>query len=239
MHGIAKKTRPPKTLRSGAALVFGLQPPKQSPLTARVIMSKRSESRSTEHVHGPENADYELRKAYNLAVEVGTTYALLGERRHVPGVHAEEVRDLYKHAFKCHRDGDRLAAERWARTVKHLARAFWHEAKIAYLEAHATDLPFLEGRDDEAYGLNEREDTTADLLDSVVGHVPPGFQVFPHEMRKYEGRAREHLDCLKNPDYRNELLRAERIKAAHEYGRVLECMALAYEAENAGKKRVA
>jgi hypothetical protein len=54
----------------------------------------------------------------------------------------------------------------------------------------------------------------------------------PREMTHYLARAREHLGVLERADYRHELLRTERIKAAHEYGRVLECMALAFEAEN-------
>ena len=139
---------------------------------------------------------------------------------------------MYKHAFNSHRKGDKLAAERWARTAKHLARAFSHESKIAYLEAHSTDLPFLEGATGEEFGLRERSDTTADLLNSVSDHIPPGLSRMPPQMNHYLARARNHLETLRDPEYRHELLRAERIGAAHEYGRVLECMALAYEAEN-------
>ena len=81
------------------------------------------------HYHGPDNADHELRKAYNTVVETGVTFAW--DRRPIPGVNSNEVVDIYRHAFRCHRDGDRLAAERWARTTKHLSRALWHEAKLA------------------------------------------------------------------------------------------------------------
>jgi hypothetical protein len=59
-------------------------------------------------------------------------------------VNPDEVLGLYQHAFKHHRNGQRLAAERWARAAKHLARACWHEAKIAFLEPRATNIPYLE-----------------------------------------------------------------------------------------------
>ena len=55
-------------------------------------------------------------------------------------------------------------------------------------------------------------------------------------MQRFLSRARRHLQALEVPGYDHELLRAERIKAAHEYGRVLECMSLAYEAETAVPK---
>jgi len=186
------------------------------------------------HPHGPENAEHELRKTYNCIIETGVTY--FWDQKAIPGVNADETITLYKHSFNCHRKGNRLAAERWARTAKHLARAFWHEAKIAFLEPRATELPFLEGAIDEEYNLREHSDTTEDLLNSVQEHVPPGLKEMPEEMKRYASRARRHLDTLKAPDYRHELLRAERIKAAHEYGRVLECLALAYEAEHASKE---
>jgi hypothetical protein len=58
-------------------------------------------------------------------------------------------------------------------------------------------------------------------------------------MRRYIARARRHLEYLEQPDYLNELLRAERIMAAHEYGRVVECMALATEADQSHRGRAA
>jgi hypothetical protein len=187
-----------------------------------------------EHIHGPENAEHELRKAYNTVIETGVTH--FWDRKVIPGVNAHEVVTLYKHAYQCYRKDDRLAAERWARTAKHLARAFWHEAKIAYLEPRDSELPYLEGAPADDVNLHEHSDTTADLLNSVADHIPPGLKEMPDEMRRYLSRAKRHLEVLENADYRHELLRAERIKAAHEYGRVLECMALAYEAEFAGKQ---
>ncbi|HAR41950.1 MAG TPA: hypothetical protein DCS07_04860 [Bdellovibrionales bacterium] len=187
--------------------------------------------------HGPENAEHEIRKAYNLVIESGLTFSW--DRRPIPWVNPDEVSTLYKIAYQAFRNGERLASERWARTAKHLARAFWHEAKISYLEPRATDLPFLQGASSEEYNLHEHSDTTEDLIESVAGHVPPGMTQMPDQMQRYISRARKHLQVLGQPYYENELLRAERIKAAHEYGRVLECMALAYEAEAARKKKAA
>jgi hypothetical protein len=186
-----------------------------------------------QHYHGPDNAEHELRKAYNLVAETGTTF--FWDRRPAPGIPADEVVSLYRHAYHAYRQGDRLAAERWARSVKHLARAFWSEAKIAYLEPRSNELPYLEGATAEEYNLHEKIDTTEDLLNSLEEHVPPGQKEMPEVMKRYLSRARRHLEILRNPDYRHELLRVEHIKAAHEFGRVLECMGLAFEAEGPGK----
>ncbi len=186
------------------------------------------------HYHGPENAEHELRKAYNLVVEVGVTY--FWDRRAIHGVSADESITMYKHAYNAFRRGDRLAAERWARAVKHLSRAFWSEAKIAYLEPRENQMPHLDGAAPEEYNLHERLDTTVDLLESVADHVPPGLEEMPEDMRRYLGRARRHIESVGGEAGRNhELLKAEHLKAAHEYGRVLECIALAYEAEAQSK----
>jgi len=178
--------------------------------------------------HGPENAEHELKKAYNCVIETAVTH--FWDRRAISGVNADEVLTIYKRGFQAHRSNDPLSAERWARTAKHLARAFWHEAKIAYLEPRSSDLPYLEGAREE-YGLHEHSDTTADLLESVAGHAPPGMEEMPEDMRRYLSRGKRHLTELENLALTHELVRAEHIKAAHEYGRVVECLALAYEAE--------
>ena len=183
------------------------------------------------HYHGPGNAEHELRKAYYLVTEVGTTF--FWDRRAIPGVGADEVVSLYRHAYNSFRAGHRLAAERWARAVKHLGRAFACEARIAYLEPRSAELPYLEGAQPGEYNLHEKIETTGDLLDSLAEDLPPGLKEMPENMKRYLARGRRHLEVLKGKDYKHELLRAERIKAAHEYGRVLECMALAYEADAA------
>jgi hypothetical protein len=192
----------------------------------------RSNKPST-NFHGPDNAEHELRKAYNCVIETGVAH--FWDKRAIPGVNPHEVVTLYKHAFNSHRRGKRLASERWARAAKHLARAFWHEAKIAYLEPRATELPFLENAHDDEYNLKDSSDTTEDLLNSLAQHIPPGLTDMPEEMNRYLSRARKHLEIISAPEFHHELLKAERINAAHEYGRVLECSALAYEAESAEK----
>jgi len=187
----------------------------------------------TVHFHGPENAEHELRKAYNCTIDAAVCH--FWDRQAILGVNPDEVVTLYKHAFNAHRKGHLLAAERWARTAKHLSRAFLQEAKIAYLEPRFSELPFLGGATDEEYNLKETPDTASDLLNSVAEHIPPGLSEMPEDMRRYLSRARKHLDILKSSDYKHELLRVARIQAAHEYGRVLECMALAFEAESSKK----
>lgn len=195
------------------------------------------QNQGSPHFHGPENAEHEIRKAYNSVIEAEVAYSW--DKKAISGVNFQELTHIYKHAFNHHRQGNRLAAERWARTAKHLSRAFRSEAKIAFLEPRSTELPFLEGATDEEYELRERPDTTADLLDSVAGHIPPGLDAMPEDMKKYLSRGRRHLELAKAPEYKHELLQAELIKAAHEYGRVLECMALAFEAEKSHKSAAA
>lgn len=185
------------------------------------------QTKNVMNFHGPENAEHEIRKAYNCIIEAGVAH--FWNKKEIPEVKPIEMINLYRHAFHSYRRGKRLAAERWARTAKHLSRALRHEAKIAYLEPRIADLPYLEGARDEEYNLNCRQDTTADLLESVAQHVPPGMTEMPAEMARYLVKARNHLNMLDKPNYKHELLRAERIMAAHEYGRVLECMSLAYE----------
>jgi hypothetical protein len=183
-----------------------------------------------EHIHGPENAQHELRKAYNTVVETGVTH--LWDRKPIQNVNAQETHTLYRRAYQAFRQNNRLAAERWARATKHLSRAFWHEAKIAYLQGHLNELPVLEGTPPEDLNLHEKSDTTQDFLQSLAEHIPPGLTEMPEEMKRYLSRAQRHLDALAQPELRDELLRAEMIKAAHEYGRVIECLALGYEAES-------
>jgi hypothetical protein len=191
----------------------------------------------TPHAHGPENAEFEIRKAYNVVLE--GTVPFLWNNRTISGVDPQEAVDLYKHAYKAYRKDNRLAAERWARAAKHLSRALSAEAKIAYLMEHDTELPFLEGGSSEVFSLPNGNETTADLLNSVAEHIPPGLSQMPETMSRYLNRARKHLETTGGPAHTREILHAERIRAAHEYGRVLEIMALAYEAEAPASKKTA
>jgi hypothetical protein len=187
----------------------------------------------------PENAEHDLRRAYNRVVDAAALH--FWDRRSVPGVNAHEAITLYKQALNLYRQGRRLSAERWARAARHLSAAFLAEGKIAFLEPHMADLPCLKGATAEEFDLGEHSDTTTDLLNSIESHAVPGFKEMPEEMKRYLVRARKHLDALasERPEAQHELLRAERIKAAYEYGRVLECLSLAYETEHVPKKPAA
>ena len=193
----------------------------------------------TSRLHGPENAEFEIRKAYNVVIESAVPY--FWANRAIPGVNANEALELYRRAFASYRDGNKLAAERWARASKHLARAFTAEAKIAYLEAHSSDLPFLASQEGDTPKEFDgtQGDTTEDLINSVADQVPVGFERMPRTMSRYLEQARQHLKVLIGDAYNHALLRAERIRAAYEYGRVLEIMVLAYEAEIPQTKRAA
>ena len=182
--------------------------------------------------HGPENADHEIRTAYNCAVESALTYSGIGLR--VSQIDPDEVQRYYLKAFEAHRKKHLALAERWARTAKHLARAYWHEAKIAWLEKYEDLLPYLEPATRDEYHVHEFSDTTEDLLNSLSEDSPSGghSKKLPEDMQHYLGRGHKHLDALKTTNGKShELLRAERIKAAHEYARVVECLGLVHEAE--------
>lgn len=198
-------------------------------------MALTSKNTSTLLQHGPDHAEHELRKAYNCIIEAGVTYASQKER--VPEVQPQEALQAYENAFQLYQDGKRLAAERWARAAKHLARAFWHEAKIAYLEPQLEKIPYLTGAQDEEYHLHERVDATTDLLASLQALIPQGLRTQPPLIQRYLGRAQFHLHQI--PRSKHELLRAERIKAAYEYSRVVECMNLGYEAQTSTQKGAA
>lgn len=184
---------------------------------------------SKSHPHGPENAPHELRKAYNLLIETAMTAR--DHEAEPGGVRFAEIESMYRKAFDEHRAGHQRAAERWARTVKHLARAYWHEAKVAFLRPRPDSFPYLPGAEPDDLNLHERIDETADLLEALAEDRPPGHDEYPAEMGRYLARGREHLRILREENPSDELRRAEHIKAAHEYARVLECLGLALEAE--------
>ena len=185
------------------------------------------------HLHGPENAEHEIRKAYNCVIDTGVGH--FWDRKPIPGVNPDEVITIYKRSLENYNRGNRLAAERWARSAKHLGRACWHEAKIAFLEPRAHELAYLEGATAEELGLHETIDSTSDLLDSAAHHLSAVPEEVSERMNLYLNRARKHLSISTTSEYKHELRRAERIKVAHEYARVLECMALAFEAEGSAE----
>lgn len=178
---------------------------------------------------GPHSAEYELRKAYHCVIEMKVLF--VGYRHPIKKININQISSPYLLAYQRYMEGNLLAAERWARASKHLARAFWHETIIDYLEPRTDELPYLEGAKKDEYGQSGHSDTTSDLLDAVISELPPGLNEMPPDMVFYSSRGKKLLENLKLPQYQHELLRAEALKSAYEYARVLECMKLAYEAE--------
>jgi hypothetical protein len=174
----------------------------------------------------PDNAATELKQAYNCLIENGAT-----------GIHDRQPERLYLRAmdgYRLNTPTSRLAAERWARAAKHLAAALWHEAKIDYLRDRTASLPYLNEAMAEYHLHDDTEETARSLLNACEGQ---GRQTQPSALPEIQTnhwlqRGTAHLACLSDPtEPRHELLRAERIKAASEYGRALECVLLAREAE--------
>ena len=187
--------------------------------------------------HGPQNAEHELRMAYNEVIQAELVQQLdtlkNQESATGAGLGLKELARIYRHAFRKYRDHHPLSAERWAHVAKHFAKALFLESKIRFLEQRPTDLPYLAGATEEDYDLiHQKSDTVGDLLTSVASHIPPGLTQMPDFMERCLRRARQHLQKLDDPEYHHELLRADRIKAAYHYGRVIEVIALAYDADH-------
>ena len=160
-------------------------------------------------VERPENAEHELKLAYDALISALTT-----------GQPAAEITDMYQHAYSQYQAGARLSAERWARTVKHLAKALWHEARIATLR-QKKELIALPNAAKE-YGLRRYSATPADILDSVPRQAA---------LQKWRDRGEYHLRKSRTILDQTELEQIEHAKAVYEYSRVLECLLLAYEAD--------
>lgn len=184
----------------------------------------------------PENAATELKRAYNSVVEMGVLTDSTSLR--APHHHAAEALVLYQRAMDSYRAQSpemRLASERWARAAKHLAESCWHESKISHLLAHCSDLPYLTDALAEYHLHHETEAGAQALLDSCAPGLHPECSQSPIPLAALHERGNDHLRAMKGPgEPRHELLSAERIKAATQYGRALECVLLALEAENDG-----
>lgn len=186
---------------------------------------------------GPDNAEHEIRKAYLSVINhrvIDPQWA-----QPTPVMSPQLLVKTYLRSYHLLQSGNRLAAERWARAAKHLGQALHHEAKIALLEKNTETIPYLTGAHGQDYGLYERSDTTTDLLNSVTLRVSEQPATIQEEMEPYLNRAQEILRNLDKNRESHELLKAERIQAAHEYGRTLECLVLAYEAEQKPKPEAA
>lgn len=190
----------------------------------------------------PDNAATELKRAYNAVVEAGVTH--LWDHALSTPVSAQRVTELYRRAMEEYRRNtptSRLSAERWARAAKHLAEAIWHEAKISYLKDRISELPYLTDAVSEYHLHQETEEGAQSLLNTFESSFPLGPQAVQEldgalsseELRSCLDRGRGHLRDLNDVSQpRHELLRAERIKAAHQYGRALECVLLALESQS-------
>ena len=151
-------------------------------------------STDSSHFHGPDNAEHEIRKAYNCVVETGVTH--FWDRRAIPGVNADEVVTLYKQSFHFYRKGKRLAADAGHEQPNICPERFGMKLRSPFWSQEPAELPFLEGARDDEYGLHERSDTTTDLLDSVACHIPPGLDEMPENMKRYLARARRTLKII-------------------------------------------
>jgi hypothetical protein len=189
----------------------------------------------------PDNAATELKRAYNAVVEAGVTH-LWDHAVNAP-VSAQRVTELYRRAMDEYRRNtptSRLCAERWARAAKHLAEAIWHEAKISYLKDRTSELPYLTDAVSEYHLHQETEEGARSLLNTFDSSFSQSHQALeepdgalsPDELRSCLVRGQSHLKDLNDLSQpRHELLRAERIKAANQYGRALECVLLALESQ--------
>jgi hypothetical protein len=192
----------------------------------------------------------ELRSAYNRVMESGLTY--FWERTPVPGVNPDDPIHWYRNAWNALESGDSTQAERWARAARHGALALWHEAKIAWLSGAQRSLkPHLfvprHAEMDEEYHLHadETREETQKLLESISEKArrlaPSGGEITP-DVNRILKRAATHLAApLREPARHSpqeqvptqenpsetpgvELLRAEHLKAAHEYALCLESL---------------
>jgi len=190
----------------------------------------------------------ELRNAYNRVMESGLTY--FWDRTPIPGVNPDDPIHWYRNAWNALESGDSTQAERWAQAARHGALALWHEAKIAWLSGSQRSLtPHLlvprHAEMDEEYHLHadETREETQKLLESIskkARHLPPSGGELTPDVNRILKRAATHLSAPlqevapysppePSPAQENpseppgvELLRAEHLKAAHEYALCLE-----------------
>jgi hypothetical protein len=182
----------------------------------------------------PENAALELKRAYNSVTEM---CAVESNRPGSPNQQsADSAIALYRRAmdnYRMHSPSGHLAAERWARAAKHLSEAIWHETKISYLRDRTAELPYLADAMSEYHLNHETEASASSLLEAYGERSHQRPQQSPADPLALLQRGQAHLAALKDPaEPRHELLTAERIKAANQYGRALECVFLAMEAES-------
>jgi len=193
------------------------------------------------HSHQPallplpaENAERELKAAYNAAMEMGTVW--LWARPATPFTQTLPLQPeagfrVYRTAAALYRNQFRPASEHWARACSHLCTALWHEAKLAWLNSPGCPRDLLELPHGEfEFHLHESPVETRDLLDDLMSrpHLPPPSPgtpgIYAYEwIQPILKRAREHLTPI-SPLIGGSLpLRmCEAIQAAEEWARCAE-----------------
>ncbi len=193
----------------------------------------------SKHRPPPENAERELKRAYNRLMESGAVW--FWQRDRIPLIHLHSLApewpaQLYRTAMALYRSGDRLQAERWARSCRHYSTALWHEAKLSWLRDSQVpkDLPELPNAQVE-YHLHESIESTRDLIQDLEHRKlpsPPGVtpgsyaaQWIPAMIRV----ARMHLDQSGSPSQPSNLTECEHLKAAEEWARSAEGISVALQ----------
>ncbi|MEN9722984.1 MAG: hypothetical protein RJB38_970 [Pseudomonadota bacterium] len=177
----------------------------------------------------------ELQRAHQALIETEVSFSRNVDD--LPQLPLEELRRLYQRAvleLEKNSPESPLIAERWARTVRHLALAFWQEAQIQYLERHGSALPRrVSGAITVITELQSTRESAQSLLDAAehrLSSEPKSIQLLDAKplLESLLSRGKSLLERPVSPLSFN-----ASIRAAHEYGRTLEYAYLALEAERA------
>lgn len=148
-------------------------------------------------------ASVDLRRAYDALLEL----AAAGSAATAQAL--AEYRGLYLQAFQAYNRGDLQNAELLARSVKHLCRAAWFDAKIKYLESHADDLPHVPG-------------LVSESMKGIAGGIAEVTQRLSRLKLtgladRFGSRARKHIARIESLPDNNTILADTFMKAAFEY----------------------
>jgi hypothetical protein len=162
--------------------------------------------------HSPKHKgpDIELRRAYDALMElaVGSNTAVQQP--------TEEYTALYRQAFQAFNRGELQYAEMLARSVKHLCRAAWFDAKIKHLEGASEEVPHLPGLTET--GAEGVEQGMREIGSRLARMKLSGMS------DRFGNRARKHLQRITALPDRNNLLADTFMKAAYEYCLATECL---------------
>ncbi|NDC39796.1 MAG: hypothetical protein EBZ48_17480, partial [Proteobacteria bacterium] len=208
-------------------------------------------------------AEHEIRSTFNSIVESGLVY--FWDRRRpeeTPSswVTPELPTQFYQAAFRSYEAKDSSRALHWARAAKALARAYWHEAKIAYFKSRVEDLPSLKQALNDEYHLHEKIDSARNLIEvnqrkreKIIASLPSALasqrsgestqsvgttpnpalpeESLGHWIEMIHLCALAQLEVLEKliPSQLHELLHAEHLKCASEYGRCTQELLIVHE----------